>query len=476
VCAALTQGQVSAVLKTRLRAVALAGVLAVATSVGAGKADTLTLSPDEALLTAQAAFQAGEFAIANHIAKALLLVDPKDPLVLLILAATEPKLGNADAGLSAGRLAWSEAKRRDAPDGLRWEIARNTAKAAYEADRLGLAQWWLRRSLDVAPDDQSKARSVADLRDVQAQNRLHWKFGLTIGPTDNLNGGASDPVFRIDDTVIGTLGEGSEAVGGMRARLTFGAKYALAPQAGGQTVLGVSGGVLLNRIDPDDAMRAGDLQSSDLNETTLAFSLRRDMPEALAGLPLSLELRVSGTWGGGDWIGPTLGATAVFPLQQGETTSLWLALDAERRWTEGVADPQDVLRLTGFGEVAVLGDQRLSYALTAERALSERRNGSYEAISLSVGYDPGWQLGPADIDLSLQLARRHYETFSLGFARVTQGRTDSSWGLGLDLSMPEWDVMGFAPVVSIDIGRTSSNVSRYETETRGVTFGFEQVF
>jgi hypothetical protein len=476
VYAALTLGHVSTRWKTGLCAFALAGVLALAASAKAARADTLTLSPDEALLTAQAAFQAGEFAVANHIAKALLLVDPKDPLVLLILAATEPKLGDPDAGLSAGRLAWSEAKRRDAPDGLRWEIARNTAKAAYEAERFGLAQWWLRRSLDVAPDDQSKARSVADLKDVQAQNRLQWTFGVTIGPTDNLNGGASDPVFRIDDTVIGTLGEGSEAVGGTRARLTFGARYALPPQAGGQTVLGVSGGVLLNRIDPDDAARAGDLKSSDLNETTLGFSLRRDMPEILAGHPLIFEVRMSGTWGGGEWIGPTLGTTVMLPVWRQDGASLWLAADAERRWTEGIPQSQDIIRLTGFGEVTVLADQRLSYALTAERALSERRNGSYDAVSLSVGYDPGWRLGPVDTDFSLQLARRHYDTFSLGFAQVTRGRTDTSWGLGLDLSMPDWDVMGFAPVMSIDIGRTSSNVSRYETETRGVTLGFEQVF
>lgn len=467
----------------RLAAALIAGLalgMGVPLSLGGGHgtalAETLSLRPDEALGMAKLAYQAGDHATANHLARALLLVDARDPLVLLLLAATEPKLGNPKAGIKAGRLAWGEARRREAPDGLRWEIARNTAKAAYDADQMGLAQWWLRRSLDVAPDKDALGVSGKDLAEVRAQNRLHWSFDLAIGPSDNLNGGASDPVFRVDDTVIGFLSNGAGAVGGTRAQLSLGAKYALPQSATGQTVLGFSASALVNRIDPADRARAGNLRSKDLNQTTVAASLRRDMPKGLVGLPLSLEVRASGTWAGGDWVGPALGGSAVLPVWRRDAVSLWLAASAERRWTHGATDTQDVVQLTGFGSVTLPRDQALSFSLGLERALSDRRNASYDAVTLAMGYDPGWHIGPAEVDLNLNLGFRRYDVFSLGFAQVTNGRSDTSYGVGMDVTLPDWGVMGFAPVVSIDLGRTDSNVSRYQTKTRSISLGLTQVF
>jgi hypothetical protein len=46
----------------------------------------------------------------------------------------------------------------------------------------------------------------------------------------------------------------------------------------------------------------------------------------------------------------------------------------------------------------------------------------------------------------------------------------------MDVTLPDWGVMCFAPVVSIDLGRTDSNVSRYQTKTRSISLGLTQVF
>ena len=94
------------------------------------RAEVLSLTPDEALMTARAAYLAGDVAVAGHIARALAAVEPDNPRVHLLLAATELKLGRADAGLIAGRTAWKLAPRGPDNQPLRYEIARNTAKAA----------------------------------------------------------------------------------------------------------------------------------------------------------------------------------------------------------------------------------------------------------------------------------------------------------------------------------------------------------
>jgi hypothetical protein len=439
-------------------------------------AETLSLSPAEAILTAQAAYQAGHFELSNRIAHALLLVDSHDPHVLLLLAATEPKLGRPKSGLSYGKRAWAEARQRDAPDAFRWEIARNTAKAAYTSDQLALAQFWLRRSLDVAPQDEAKRISARDLQDVRAQSPLRWRLGLTAGPSDNLNGGATDLVFRIDDTVVGSLGTGAVAIGGLRGRLSFGADYALASGSGGQTIFGMTGDVLLHKIDGSDRTKAGSLRSKDLNQTKLGFSLRRDIAEGPGGVPVGVSLRAEGNWVGGRWAGPSIGVSGAVRAVKGERGSLWLATGAERRWTAKGDLPQDVLQLTGNGVLSLTGDQTLSFALSLERAVSDRPNAEYDAVTLSLGYDPAFELGPARLDFMLRLGHRQYEKFTLGFAEVTRGRSDFSYAVGVNLTLDDWDVMGFAPVVSVDLGRTRSNVSRYETRTHGINFSFRQLF
>ena len=91
----------------RLRALALILGLGLAVQAPAPvRAEVLTLTPDEALMTARAAYLAGDVAVAGHIARALVAVEPDNTRVHLLLAATEPKLGRADAGLIAGRRAW----------------------------------------------------------------------------------------------------------------------------------------------------------------------------------------------------------------------------------------------------------------------------------------------------------------------------------------------------------------------------------
>ena len=93
-------------LANHLRALALILGLGLALQAPAPvRAEVLSLTPDEALMTARAAYLAGDVAVAGHIARALATVEPDNPRVHLLLAATEPKLGRANAGLIAGRMA-----------------------------------------------------------------------------------------------------------------------------------------------------------------------------------------------------------------------------------------------------------------------------------------------------------------------------------------------------------------------------------
>ena len=462
-------------LANRLRGLALILGLGLAWQAPApARAEVLSLTPDEALMTARAAYLAGDVAVAGHIARALAAVEPDNPRVHLLLAATEPKLGRAGAGLIAGRTAWKLAPRGPDNQPLRYEIARNTAKAALDAGRPMLAQIWLRRSLDVAPDALALAASGRDLGLVR--NRTPWRlaFDVEAGPSDNLNGGADSAVFRIGDFVLGDLSNGAQALSGARVSLRMAAERALPGSDRAQTVLTLSGETVANEIDASSRVAAGRVTSGDLNRSRLAFGLRRDLRLGAAGLPLSLSIEAGQNWAGGAVLGPTLALGAEGMIWKGDGASIWLGGSVERSW-EGANSGADLYEMSLTGQ-RFFGTTRASLGVTLEAARSGFQNSTYDAARISLKVSPEWQLAGAAVSFGATAGLRDYDSFTLGFANVTDGREDKSLGLSMDLSFEDLSVMGFAPVLSLRHGKTQSNISRYQTTTTGVSLGISSVF
>ena len=122
------------------------------------------------------------------------------------------------------------------------------------------------------------------------------------------------------------------------------------------------------------------------------------------------------------------------------------------------------------------GTTRASLALTLEGARSDFVNSTYDAARLSLQVSPDWKIGGASVSLGANAGMRDYDAYSLGFAFVTGGRQDTNYGVSMDLSFDKLGVMGFAPVLSLRHSSTQSNISRYETETSGISLGISSVF
>lgn len=461
-----------------LRAKACLRGLALLSALGLGPvgAEVLKLTPDEALMTARAAYLGGEVEAANRIAHALLTVTPDDARVQLLLAATEARLGRPEAGLAAGRKAWRLARAQDLPQDMRFEIARNTAKAALDAGHPIGAQFWLRRSLDVAPDAASFDQSGRDLALVRDRNPWRLSFDLEAGPSDNLNGGSESSVFQIGDFILGTLGNGSQAVAGQRISARLRAERALRPSGRGQTVLsfGVEG--VRNRIAASSLDEAGSMTARDLDRSRLSFGLRRDNRLGARERPFSYGVELGQNWAGGRVLGPTLGFSVQAMVSGDQMGSVWLGATAERSWEEGDPRGSDLISLTLSTSRSLGPKATAALALTAEMARSDFINATYDAARITLDINPGWKIGPASVTLGANASLRDYDAFSIGFANVTDGRTDKSFGLSVNLSFDDWTTMGFAPVLSLRHGQTSSNISRYENATTGISIGISSVF
>ena len=337
-----------------------------------------------------------------------------------------------------------------------------------------LAQFWLRRSLDVAPDAAALAASGRDLGLVR--NRTPWRlaFDVEAGPSDNLNGGADSAVFRIGDFVLGDLSNGAQALSGARVSLRIAAERALPGSDRAQTVLTLSGETVVNEIDASSRVAAGRVTSGDLNRSRLAFGLRRDLRLGAAGLPLSLSIEAGQNWAGGAVLGPTLALGAEGMIWKGDGASIWLGGSVERSW-EGANSGADLYEMSLTGQ-RFFGTTRASLGVTLEAARSGFQNSTYDAARISLKVSPEWQLAGAAVSFGATAGLRDYDSFTLGFANVTDGREDKSLGMSMDLSFEDLSVMGFAPVLSLRHGKTHSNISRYQTTTTGVSLAISSVF
>jgi hypothetical protein len=453
-----------------LRAAALAlGLLA---APGAARAETVELTRAEAYAVAQNAYLAGDPALAYALAVRLVEADPADARALLLISATAPVLNRPEEGVTAGRRAWAAAS--GAPL-LRYEIARFTARAALAAGRPAAAQLWLRRAADLAPDPQAAARTAQDFAAVRAGRRFDYSVDLSLTPTSNINAGASGDLLVVNDALpIGVLSGDAQALSGMRAALSGQAVFRL---GGGERQ---AGALLLRAYATANALssEARDLapgaEGSDFNLQVLEGVALFDLRAAAAARPVRLTFGAGHTWYGGDALGPHLRAEVGYPVLSSAAGQVRLSLGGERQWRDTGTIDAAILRFEGSR--AWEGAGTLGLSLTLKQVWGEAVNTDHRAATLEARFAPARPLGPVTIGLEAQLGVVDYPEYRLGPFGVLGGRQDRTAALSVEAAFPGLTRYGYTPLVTLSAEHTRSNVSRFETETLGVTFGLKSAF
>lgn len=455
---------------------ARAAALAVAMALGlasAGATQEVDLTLDEARILAQRAYLAGELPLAQAIALRLLEADPDDARALLILSATATQLGDPAQGREAGRAAWAAAG-ADEPQGMRYDIARHTALAAWHEGRLSAAQFWLRRAADSAPSDAEYRQTVSDYRMVRARNPLRFSASLSVTPTSNLNGGAASGDLTIDDWFhVGPQYGTALALSGTRTVAQARMSYVLAAGERGQTTLGLRAIGAFHSLSSEAKAIAGGISGQYLNAVTLEASLRRDTLWPGGAHPLSLTVAAGQNWEGGEVAGPHLRLEAETPLLRREGREIWLGARADVH----SLDDDDTLSMGIALESmqAALGGQ-IGWAISMRDVQGGGVNRSFRSLTGEVSYAPAAPIGPVRLRGGLQAGLRDYPEYRLGPFGVSDGREDISLGLSLDMVMEGTSFLGHAPKVTLSALATDSNISRFETRQLGISFGFESRF
>ncbi|MPL82862.1 hypothetical protein SDC9_28811 [bioreactor metagenome] len=438
---------------------ALAGTAATG---GAG----IEVAPEGLYEIARAALVHGRPAVAREAALALLARNPRDLRAELLLSQAERDLGNFAAARAAAKRVWA-----GAGDGAqRYAAALARAQAEASDGRRTIAQYWLRRAVQEAPNDAARRRAIQDFRYVRARNPLSFRLDFGVAPSSNVNGGSSSDTLWLYGIPF-TLPGSAQALSGLEYRLSANLEYTVSESPAQRTVLGVNIGGRSYQLSSSSERKAPGVKGSDFAffATEAYLTQRRRAAgggewdgrltaghNVYSGAPLSDYLRVEG---GRSW--------AIAPGRQ-----LRLGTSFERQWRRD--DDRNSATLSGldtqltqrfrFGELMVGAE--------IEQVQSPSSQVDHDRAALSLGYQLAKPVAGVSLGLSAGLDWRDYAHSPY----ATDGRRDTELSLGVQGVLSQAGYMGFAPELGLRYVHTNSNVSLYESDEIGVTLRLRSAF
>jgi hypothetical protein len=119
---------------------------------------------------------------------------------------------------------------------------------------------------------------------------------------------------------------------------------------------------------------------------------------------------------------------------------------------------------------------RIGFSVGATLVASDSNNSTWRGLDLGLSYQVKAPVAGAQLSLSLGLDYRDYDAFDLGLYMAPGGRQDQGISAGITAVLPQVQYMGFAPVLSLDLARRTSNVSRYDSRDLGLGLSFRSAF
>lgn len=457
---------------TRVLGGALAALVALTAPAAPARSDPaaatsepLRLSRTEARRLAFSLLKAGEPAHARRIAIGLLTADGTDYGAMMILARAETDMGRPRSGAYAGRLAWTLAENED----QKFAAAYMVSKSYTAQDRFSLAQLWLRRAGQAAEDERQETAARSQFRRVQAMNPWSSKLRFTVQPSSNVNGGPTTNTFTIGDFVfidptavpLSGIEYGSHA----SIRRSF-----VSPEGGPQGFLGVSLDTTRYALSEEARAASPTARASDFAMTKAKVSGGLVFPAGkTASTRLTLDLYRD--WRAGDPLADNV-AVELGRDQQSGRARIGYALGMEHRTRlDRAVRSSDTWTLRGYW-AAPLTRGSLSIAGSASVVASDSAEIAASVYSLSLRFVPKAEVFGAVPSIELARTFRDYDRTVYG----ARPRQDHGTVLTGELFFKSLEFYGFAPTIGAVYSRNSSNVTIFDYEEYGMTFGVRSTF
>ena len=434
------------------------------------RAEPLTLDAENVYKLSLVMLEQGRPDKALSFSKALLQRDPDDSRALALKSWAERDLGFYDDAVASGRLAWAKSTTK----GDSYGAAMAVAQAMSSRGQKFRAQFWLRRAIEVAPDEMAKQVAVRDFGYVRSRSRLWLRFDAQIRPSDNVNNGSSSDILWFYGLPLELSGD-AQALSGTDASIGVSLKYRLAETDAAKTDLVVSAVHKAVVLSDKAKAQAPMARGSDYAYSALEFGLERAWrPKGMVkGSEALAAITYGHSWYAGDpmsdYLRLQLGVSR--PVSPKLVLRGNLAVERQERLDSPLASADLATLGFGIGTVTGKGD-RLDLGIS----LRDTRSDSPEIDHSRVRVDLDWTrrapvLG-AQLSLGVWTEAREYANSRYS----VDGRSDQSLGADLSLAFEDIDYMGFIPVVTVTGATTRSNIDLYDSQTMGVGFTIRSKF
>lgn len=441
-----------------------------ATALALSQSAVAETRPDLAQ-SAKSAFSAGRIEMARMLALAALRDDPWNPTALAVLAG----VGLATGEPKAARVVAAQSFRATENPQDKFIAARLAARASVDAGQNGIAKYWLRRAVQVAPSEEARAATVRDFAQVRARSRMRVDLQLSVKPSDNVNQGSRDTMLVIDGQPTWFYFDGTaRALSGVEAATTVAARYRLGGTVTEPTELGLR---LYHRavgLSGEAKALAPAAQGSDFANSAVDLSLSH-IRRLSDTREVKLEWSLGRTWLAGDPYADRARLEAGLTSLHGTQAKSRLGLAVERQWLASGRPSATAISLdAGIAYQLTTGDT-LSFRVEAGETQSADANQDQRRLGASLRYALAAPVAGAKISASLAVTARDYPVFFNGVFNDT-GRQDLTTAGSLDVALPKLGAFGFEPVLSLETSRTRSNVSRYDGQTVGIGLRIQSSF
>lgn len=466
--------------------ICLAALLLVSSATLAN-AQERTLSIQEAKVLTQALLERGEAANAYQIIRVVSQNSQPDPETQLLLAATAREVGRGEESIEAAKSAY---RLTDEPE-LKYLAARLVASELARQESYSWAQFWLRLARENAPNQEEANRVAVEYRQLRRLNPWSFDASFGVAPSANINGGSEANTGFLDDSVdpgfasilaalgiydpetgLRLLGDNERALSGIEARLSFGAQYRLSADATSATFLSANVGLNRYRLSDEAEELSPSSSNSDFNRDSLSFGIRHVRVLADGMRPASFSFGIGKNWYGGSQSNRFVSASFSQPFLVSPKDLLTLGVT-----TSASASFSDDIPVRAFGVNARLlsilpsGD-RIRSSASITKSNSSIEDSDYSSLSAGVTYSFAEPILGAGVSL-----RSDARFSSIGDTRFAPfDREDTTITLGADISLPQAEVFGFQPVISMQAERTDSTVDQFDSEGTSIGLDFRSSF
>lgn len=433
-----------------------------------------SVSPETARRIGVQAIAENRPELALALAAALVRSNARDPFAHYLLAQALRRLNRLPEAQSAARSAFRLGESRE----QRYQAARLTALVAYDRERYGAAQWWLRQAAQSAPEAARRARSIAEFGAVRARNPLSIDLRFSLVPSDNVNNGSSGSFNTIDGVpYVGTLSPDAQALSGVIAEAGVTLNYRLRQTSRSATFIGAKANIRAVTLSPAAKEALGATPAPDLGSQRLELSLSHSVTPEGSPARLNFAATLGRLWQTGVEPQDLLRLSAGYTRAVSPATLLDFGLSLEQRErTDGRPRGDRVLSFQVSATHRLPKAGLLSGALFCSFYDTPLSGRSSSTIGARIAFAPAKDLGPARLSVNFGLQRAEFDGYALAGILVPGGRVDTMGYGELQVWFPKMQYMGFAPELSLRHQTTRSNVSRFQTSETSVTLGIRSTF